>query len=277
MSFEYWYMFPVAVIVSTVSISSGVAGATFFTPIFLLWLGLPLRMAIGAALITATFGFASGLAGYVRRGLIDYRLGARLMAASIPMAVLGVWLAARIDPTYLRAVFGLGLLAIAASFLSGGVSKSKPDGTISANESPPTQAAPGAATAYPRTAEGALFAGTGGLFLGMISAGLGELNAFYLMKRRDLPSDVAIATSVLVVAGTVVAAASGHLLGFVRMGPEMLSAVGNLVMFTIPGVIIGAQIGCMIGARAPRELIMRVLGVLFVIVAMFIIYPVMAG
>ena len=276
MSFQYWYMFPVAIVVSTVSISSGVAGATFYTPIFLLWLGLPLHMAIGAALITATFGFASGLTGYVRRGLIDYRLGARLMAASIPMAVLGVWLAARIDPTYLRVVFGVGLLAIAASFLSGGVSESKPSATKPEDENSPDRQAPDAGATNPHTAEGTLFAGIGGLFLGMISAGLGELNAFYLMKRRGMPSDVAIATSVLVIAGTVVAAASGHLIGFVRMGPEMLAAVGNLVMFTIPGVIIGAQIGCVIGSRAPRELIMRVLGVLFVIVATLIVYPVIA-
>ncbi len=276
MSFQYWYMFPVAIVVSTVSISSGVAGATFYTPIFLLWLGLPLRMAIGAALITATFGFASGLTGYVRRGLIDYRLGVRLMAASIPMAVLGVWLAARIDPTYLRVVFGVGLLAIAASFLSGGVSESKPSATKPEDETSPDRQAPDAGATNPHTAEGTLFAGIGGLFLGMISAGLGELNAFYLMKRRGMPSDVAIATSVLVIAGTVVAAASGHLIGFVRMGPEMLAAVGNLVMFTIPGVIIGAQIGCVIGSRAPRELIMRVLGVLFVIVATLIVYPVIA-
>ena len=110
----------------------------------------------------------------------------------------------------------------------------------------------------------------------MISAGLGELNAFYLMKRRGLPSDIAIATSVLVIAATVLVAASRHLVSFVRTGPEMLSAVGNLVMFTIPGVIIGAQIGCVIGSRAPRELIMRVLGVLFVIVATLIVYPVIA-
>ena len=71
LNFEYWYMFPVAIIVSTVAISSGVSGATFFTPMFFLWLGLPLRAAIGAALMTATFGFASGLSGYAR---LDLRL-----------------------------------------------------------------------------------------------------------------------------------------------------------------------------------------------------------
>ena len=113
MTFEYWYMFPVAVTVSTVAISAGVSGATFFTPMFFLWLGLPLRAAIGAALMTATFGFASGLSGYARRGLIDYALGARLMAPAVPMTLLGVWSAGRGDPTILRLVLSVGLLAIA--------------------------------------------------------------------------------------------------------------------------------------------------------------------
>ena len=36
MSFEYWFMFPVAILVATTAMASGVEGATFFTPIFLL-------------------------------------------------------------------------------------------------------------------------------------------------------------------------------------------------------------------------------------------------
>ena len=60
MSFEYWFMFPVAILVATTAMASGVEGATFFTPIFLLVLGLPIEVAIGTGLITEVFGFASG-------------------------------------------------------------------------------------------------------------------------------------------------------------------------------------------------------------------------
>jgi len=265
MTLEYWYMFPVAVIVSTVAISSGVSGATFFTPMFFLWLGLPLRASIGAALMTATFGFASGLSGYARRGLIDYALGMRLMAAAVPMTLLGVWSASRMNPAILRLVLSVGLLAIAASFW-----RTEPDpGPEYASDEP---GKPSVALG-----EGTLFAAAGGFFLGMVSAGLGELNAYFLMKRSRMPSARAVATSVLILAGTCVAAAGGHLIGVLRMEPTVRSEVARLVMFTIPGVVIGAQIGCVIGSRAPRTLLLRALGILFAIVALVIAGPLLAG
>ena len=59
MSLEYWFMLPVAILVATTAMASGVEGATFFTPIFLLGLGLPIEVAIGTGLITEVFGFAS--------------------------------------------------------------------------------------------------------------------------------------------------------------------------------------------------------------------------
>ncbi len=61
MSFEYWFMFPVAILVATVAMASGVGGATFFAPIFILALRLSPEVAIGTGLITEVFGFASGV------------------------------------------------------------------------------------------------------------------------------------------------------------------------------------------------------------------------
>jgi len=75
LSLEFWFMFPVSVVVATVAMASGVEGATFFAPIFMLGLGLPAEVAIGTGLITETFGFASGLFSFGRKRLIDYRLG----------------------------------------------------------------------------------------------------------------------------------------------------------------------------------------------------------
>ena len=47
MSFEYWFMFPVSILVATTPMASGVEGATFFTPIFLLAMGMPVEVAVG--------------------------------------------------------------------------------------------------------------------------------------------------------------------------------------------------------------------------------------
>lgn len=93
MNFEYWYMLPIATLIATIAMASGVEGGTFFAPIFMLALGLPPEVAIGAALITEVFGFSSGVLAYARKRLIDYRLGGTLLVATIPAALLGTWLA----------------------------------------------------------------------------------------------------------------------------------------------------------------------------------------
>jgi uncharacterized membrane protein YfcA len=90
MTLQYWYMLPVAVLIATIAMASGVGGATFFSPLFILALGLPPDFAIGTGFITEVFGFASGLAAYARKRLIDFRLGLALLTATIPASQAGL-------------------------------------------------------------------------------------------------------------------------------------------------------------------------------------------
>lgn len=61
MVWELWWLLPTSVLIATVAMASGVGGAVFFSPIFLLVLGLEPAVAIGTALLTELFGFGSGL------------------------------------------------------------------------------------------------------------------------------------------------------------------------------------------------------------------------
>lgn len=117
MTFQYWFMLPVAAAIATIAMASGVGGATFFVPVFILALRLPPEVAIGTGLITEVFGFASGLFAYMRRKLIDYRLGMALLSATRPLALVGSWLAGRVDQNILKVILGLGLFVVALSFL----------------------------------------------------------------------------------------------------------------------------------------------------------------
>lgn len=117
MTLEYWFMFPISILIATTAMASGVEGATFFTPLFILALGLSPEIAIGTGLITEVFGFASGLYAYARKRLIDYKLGVDLLTATIPMALLGTWVAGYVPSVFLKVILGGGLLAIAVSFL----------------------------------------------------------------------------------------------------------------------------------------------------------------
>ncbi|MCA9399894.1 MAG: sulfite exporter TauE/SafE family protein, partial [Candidatus Omnitrophica bacterium] len=117
MSFEYWFMFPVSIGVASIAMASGVEGATIFAPIFIVALGFPPEVAIGIGLITEVFGFASGLYAYIKRKLIDYKLGRALLMVSIPAAFLGSLLSKQVDADILKIILGMALLAVAFSFL----------------------------------------------------------------------------------------------------------------------------------------------------------------
>ncbi len=117
MSLEFWYKLSAAVLIATTAMASGVEGATYFSPLSILALGLPPEVAIGTGLVTEVFGFGSGLYAYATRGLIDYRLGAALLVVTIPMALVGAWVSSVVAPDILKAILGVGLVAVAASFL----------------------------------------------------------------------------------------------------------------------------------------------------------------
>ena len=116
-----------------------------------------------------------------------------------------------------------------------------------------------------------LVAAVGGLFTGAISTGLGELNSYFLLQRCKVPSKVAVATSVFAVAGTALSAAVGHLFGFIQSGPETLGQVAKIVVFTVPGVIIGGQLGPQLASRVSQKTLEHGLGWLFVLVAILML------
>ena len=101
----------------------------------------------------------------------------------------------------------------------------------------------------------------------MISTGLGELNGYFLLQRCRVPSQIAVATSVFVVAVTALVASGGHFIKFAQSGGETLNIVFSLVIFTVPGVIIGGQLGPLVSSRILQHTLERMLAILFILVA----------
>jgi hypothetical protein len=275
MSLHYWYMLPVSILIATIAMASGVEGATFFSPLFILGLRLPPDVAIGIGLITEVFGFASGLYAYTRKRFIDFRLGAMLLMVTIPMALLGTWVSGHVEPDILKTTLAVGLFAVAASFLRTpgheeivlldtailhGYGGEKAETCLVTAEGEEIRY-----SVCNRT-EGQIIAGLGGLFIGMISTGLGELNGYFLLQRCRVPSKVSVATSVFVVAFTALIASVGHAVQFIQSGTTALDIVLSLLIFTIPGVIIGGQLGSAVASRIPQQVLERSMGVLFALV-----------
>ncbi|MFQ5419413.1 MAG: sulfite exporter TauE/SafE family protein [Anaerolineae bacterium] len=276
MTLQYWYIFPISILIATTAMASGVGGATFFAPLFILALRLPPEIAIGTGLLTEVFGFASGLLAYYRKRLIDYKLGLNLLMATVPAALLGTWIAGSVEPDILKTVLGVGLFAIALSFLRSPEHEdvTSMDAAIARKYGGPQAetsliTAEGEEIRYTvcNRQEGRLMAGIGGMFVGMISTGLGEMNSYFLLQRCRVPSRVSVATSVFVVAVTALVASLGHFVQFAQMGGDVLNTVLSLVIFTVPGVVIGGQLGSIVSSRIEQHTMERTLGILFILVA----------
>ena len=117
-----------------------------------------------------------------------------------------------------------------------------------------------------------MFAAIGGAFLGMISVGLAELQEYHLVAKCKVPTRVAVATSIFVVVITVLVASVGHFYEFIQEGDEVMNQVVNLIIFTIPGVVIGGQIGPKLQKVIPADKMKVGISILFVLVGAFMLY-----
>ena len=81
---ELWWVFPAAILFSTVAIGPGISGALFFSPFFMLVVGLSPAEAVGAGLLTEVFGMGNGLRSYVKASSKTMTLPAGIYSAPCP-------------------------------------------------------------------------------------------------------------------------------------------------------------------------------------------------
>jgi len=249
----YWFMFPVSIGVATCAMLSGIGGAALFTPIFILVFPLlgsdyvleSTVAAVGTALLTQTFGFLSGFVGYLMQGTIDFKLAFRLMRVAVPVAVLGALAANRLPD---------GLLVLAYSVLVCWLGMAM----IRMQRKAST------------VGSGLVITGIGAFLTGLVSVGIGEVIISQL-TRRGIPVGIAAATSVAVVIVTVAFASVTLLAQLIKDGG--LSAVPwNLVCYTIPGVLIGGQIGPRLQGRISQRTMEKAIGTLFLFLSVAMLF-----
>jgi len=271
---ELWWLIPAAIAISTIAMASGVGGAIFYSPLFIIVLGLDSKTAIGTALITELFGFSSGLIAYTRAKLIDYKLAKQVLVFSVPFALFGLYLGRFIPSDVLKGVFATGILFIAYQIFNELYHESEENTT---NKTYETNHIDAQGKHYQYTIchpnSGRFFASIGGMFVGMISVGLGELLDYHFVSRCKVPTPVAIGTAVFIVVITVLVASLGHFYDFFfHSSSETINSVIGIVIFTIPGVLIGGQIGPRLQKIIPEKSMKIGLIFLFVLVGVIMFF-----
>ena len=288
---DYWtkyaFMFPVSVCVATTAMLTGIGGAALFSPIFLLGfpaLGpefpLPSQAeAFNVALLTECFGFTSGLLGYIRRGLVDWRVSAPFIAVGAPFGIAGGLAVAAADPATTRAAYGAAMLALGVYLFfpdaveeraSTSTSVTEEEQRVKARDRMTLTDADGTRYAYAAPiADGVAVVATalGGALTGVLSVGIGESVVPQLTRRGGrgrMPLPVAAGTSVSVVIVVALAAAAAQAAALYGGGEAAFAFPKNLVCWTVPGVVCGGQIGPRLQGKVRQSVAERAVGCVFV-------------
>jgi len=270
----HWWVFPASIVFSLVALAAGVSGALFFSPFFMLVVGLTPSQAIGAGLLTEVFGMGNGLRSYVKQGVVDYRTAKWLLLGAVPAVVIGAIVAHYVDPAILKVLFGVGLVVLGGFLVYYETPEAYEPGEYeteflaeknTSGDTTTVQAADGETYVYDTCwrPPGVALSTVGGFITGLISAGLPEIVTTQLIVRCRIPPRVAVATSVFTLAVAAIAGALVHALA--------ATPVWYIVAWSIPGVIIGGTVGTRVSKYVPSDLMEVGLGVVFALVGVLVL------
>lgn len=263
-----WWVFFVAVAVATLALSTGISGALFFAPFFLLVLGLEPAQAIGAGLMTELFGTSFATFNYARQGVIDVAFARTMLLVTVPLGMAGAALALVIDAGALQVIFGGTMVILALVVFRASLRTAQPvaeAALVGGGSATVIVARDGQEYRYVLGDRrmGLSLCGLGAALTGLMSAGLPEINTTQLMVRYRIPARVAVATSIMVLTVTVFFAAGIHAFAG--------EPAWTVVVWSIPGVMLGAQIGPRLQKIVPEKLAARLMALVFVGVGALVI------
>lgn len=303
MSFEatwttYWFMLPTAFCVSIIANLFGIGGSVFYSPIFVMLfplIGVPTLNpadAFGSAIATVAVGFGSGSAAYAARSLIDFHVAFCCIIFSMPAAFLGASVR-RLLPPYL-ALYAFTCILLLLVIIRLLIKKWKQYEVNQYRAIPMTGTDEEKAQYYQsdnRSAickfiskelvycdnEGhcesywiknylvlAIASAIGGLFTGLVSVGAGELIGTAFLLQENFPFKISSGTSLFIVFLTVLSSSCNDLI-FIGVS----SFPWKLLVWTMPAVLIGAQVGSFVASRVKRQSwFEHVLTIIFLIVAL---------
>ena len=248
--FEFWFLFPVAVIVAIFAMATGVSGANFWAPVYLLWLRLDPQLGFWLSLVSMIFGFSSGLMRNLRQGTVNFFLLREYLKVVLPLTILGAVVAPAVRPRWLFLAFAVFVFVYSTRVLLGLICD-RGSASITKDE---------------RIHWGV--AALGGFLTGLITVGLGKLILPYCLRHERCrnPAEAVGTTVALVFAASLCAS-------LVRLTPPLLLVLRNdyqrllgMLLFVVPGVLIGGQLGPRVAYRFNLTSLRSVLvGVLYLI------------
>ncbi len=238
----------------------GVGGGLVLVPVLSTFLGVDLHTAIGVSLLGVLAVSTTAAPSYLRRGLVDRRIGIALLVATALGGIAGGYIAGLLSDVVLAGVFAAVLVLVAVQmFLSRGSQLAEvvdEPGRLEFDWSyvEPTT---GEEVAYRvrNLGSGAAVSVGAGALSGLLGVGGGIVNVPTMNVLMGIPIRVATTTSTYMLAPTAAASAVLYL------------SRGDIQPLIAAPVVVGVMIGARLGARVSHRVPHQALTVLFVLVA----------
>ena len=244
----------------------GLGGGLIVIPALTLLLGVDIRLAIGASIISVIATSSGAAAAYVRDRLANLRVAMFLELGTTAGAITGAWIAGRLHPRWLFILFGaiLGYSALA-------MLRSRRPAVVRAHHEMRLSRALHLSSAYyddaagreiayepARPLIGLVLMYVAGIVSGLLGIGSGALKVPAMDLAMELPIKVSTATSNFMI-GVTAAASAG--LYFSR---------GQIDPFIAAPVAIGVLAGAFAGSKLLSRVSSRALRLTFVIVLLVV-------
>lgn len=253
---------------------TGLGGGFIVVPLLTLGLGVDIRYAIGASLVSVIATSSGAAAAFVREGFSNIRIGMLLELATTTGAILAATLAARVPTHVIGIIFGFVL--IQSAYLSSRRQADKPwtgppnrlAQALRLNGSYP--AAEGM-RAYQTTniAGGFILMWFAGVLSGLLGIGSGAVKVLAMDQIMRMPFKVSTATSNFMI-GVTAAASAGIYLSRGYIEPA-------LAMPVMLGVLIGSMIGAKVLFKIRTRLLRKVFAVIILALGLKLIYEGLRG
>jgi uncharacterized protein len=260
----------VALLVGGLGSMLGIGGGVLLIPLLTGLFDVPIKVAIGASIVSVIATSSAAGAVYVGRGLSHTRLGMVLEIATTLGALAGGITAVLLSPNLLAGLFAVVLIYVVYSMrrLPKEEVKTTPTGLLDTSYTDP---ATGRTITY---GVRNLPLGMGASFLagnvsGLLGIGGGIIKVPIMSLVMGMPLRAAIATSNLMIGVTAATSAVIYYQrGFLDPGIAIPTALG---------VLVGAQIGTRIGGKVRSQWLKRIFQGLLLIFAVQMLYQAVMG
>jgi uncharacterized protein len=235
-------VFGISAVAGCLGALTGLGGGVVVTPALTLLLGVDIRYAIGASLVSVIATSSGAAAAFVREGYSNIRIGMFLEIATTLGALLGAFLATRTPTSILSMIFGVVLLHAAWQSSRGKPRDEKVKKTdhwaekLKLNGSYPSPDGPCEyQVSHVKTGFGMMFGA--GTLSGLLGIGSGALKVIAMDQAMHVPFKVSTTTSNFMIGVTAAASAGIYLSrGYIEPGLAMPVMLGVLA-----GSILGAR------------------------------------